>query len=41
MEDTNLGGGVFQGKPVNRIDYIFISKGITAEDYVVYSEVLT
>lgn len=33
MANTNLGGGVFQGKPVDRIDYIFVSKEIEVETF--------
>lgn len=39
VENTNLGGGIFQGKPVNRIDYIFLSPHFEAEDYRVISDV--
>lgn len=38
-ENTNLGGGNFQGEPRNRIDYIFVSKGIKVLDYVSYEDV--
>lgn len=33
MANTNLGGGVFQGSPVDRIDYIFVSKDIEVETF--------
>lgn len=36
--NTNLGGGNFQTPPVNRIDFIFLSKGIQVKDYTVYSD---
>jgi len=38
VENTNLGGGVFQGTPKDRIDYIFISNPIQVRDYEVYSD---
>ena len=37
-ENTNLGGGVFQGNPYNRIDYIFVSKNIKVVDYTSYED---
>lgn len=37
-EYTNLGGGNFQGKPYNRIDYIFVSKDIKVLDYTTYED---
>ncbi len=37
-EDTNLGGGNFQGLPKGRIDYIFLSKNISAKNYEVYAD---
>jgi len=37
-ENTNLGGGVFQGQPRNRIDYIFVSKDIKVLDYTSHEE---
>ena len=37
-ENTNLGGGVFDGKPYSRIDYIFVSKDIKVVDYTVYED---
>lgn len=39
VENTNLGGGVFQGVPKNRIDYIFISSHFEVEDYKVISDI--
>lgn len=38
VENTNMSGGVFQGQPVNRIDYIFLSRHFTVEDYKVISD---
>lgn len=38
VTDTNLGGGVFQGNPKDRIDYILVSKNIAVTDYEVYSD---
>lgn len=38
VENTDLGGGVFQGVPKARIDYIFVSKDIQVQDYEVYSD---
>lgn len=38
VEGTNLGGGVFQGSPRNRIDYVFVSPQITVYDYKVLSD---
>ena len=37
-ENTNLGGGVFQGEPHNRIDYIFVSKSIKVLDYTCHAD---
>lgn len=37
-DNTNLGGGVFQGKPHNRIDYIFVSKDIKVLDYTAHED---
>lgn len=37
-ENTNLGGGVFQGEPYNRIDYILVSKDIKVVDYITYED---
>ena len=37
-ENTNLGGGVFDGKPYSRIDYIFVSKDIKVLDYTAYED---
>ena len=37
-ENTNLGGGVFQGQPRNRIDYIFVSKDIKVLDYTSHED---
>ena len=37
-DNTNLGGGVFQGKPHNRIDYIFVSKDIKMLDYTAHED---
>ncbi len=39
VENTNLGGGVFQGIPKNRIDYIFLTPHFEVEDYQVLSDV--
>lgn len=39
VENTNLGGGIFQGTPKNRIDYIFLSSHFEVEDYQVLSDV--
>jgi len=39
VENTNLGGGVFQGVPTNRIDYIFLTSHFEVEDYQVISDV--
>ncbi len=39
VENTNLGGGVFQGLPKNRIDFLFLSKGFKVKDYQVLSDV--
>lgn len=36
--NTNLGGGNFQSLPIDRIDFIFLSKQIKARDYTVYSD---
>jgi len=36
--NTNLGGGNFQSPPIDRIDYILLSKGIEVSDYSVYSD---
>ena len=38
VENTNMSGGVFQGQPVNRIDYIFLSRHFIVEDYKVLSD---
>ena len=38
VEYTNMGGGVFQGEPKNRIDYIFVSPQIQVKDYKVLSD---
>jgi len=38
VEHTNLGGGVFQGEPKNRIDYVFVSSQIQVTDYKVLSD---
>ena len=38
-EGTNLGGGVFQGEPNARIDYIFVSPHFSVTDYEVLSDV--
>lgn len=37
-ENTNLGGGVFQGEPHNRIDYIFVSRDINVLDYICHKD---
>lgn len=37
--NTNLGGGVFQGQPKNRIDFLFLSKDFIVKDYQVLSDV--
>lgn len=37
-EKTGFPGGVFQGEPSSRIDYIFVSKDIKVLDYTVYSD---
>lgn len=37
-ENTNLGGGNFQGEPVNRIDYIYVSKDIKVLDYTCHDD---
>ncbi|WP_286845614.1 endonuclease/exonuclease/phosphatase family protein [Proteiniphilum sp. UBA5310] len=37
-EKTAFRGGVFQGEPNSRIDYIFVSKDIKALDYTVYDD---
>lgn len=39
VEGTGFPGGVFQGKPGGRIDYIFISDHFNVEDYRVISDV--
>ncbi|MGV3763189.1 endonuclease/exonuclease/phosphatase family protein [Parapedobacter sp.] len=39
VENTNMGGGVFQGTPKNRIDYIFLTSHFEVEDYQVLSDV--
>lgn len=39
VENTNLGGGVFQGEPKNRIDYIFLTPHFEVKDYQVISDV--
>lgn len=36
---TAFPGGVFQGEPGERIDYIFVNKTTTVSDYEVYSDV--
>lgn len=36
--NTNLGGGNFQSPPIDRIDYILLSKDIKVNDYTVYSD---
>lgn len=36
--NTNLGGGNFQTPPIDRIDYIFVSKNSQVRDYTVYSD---
>src|SRR5690606_12616499 len=33
VENTNLGGGIFEGVPTNRIDYIFLTSQFEVEDY--------
>lgn len=38
VENTNMGGGVFQGEPKNRIDYIFVSPHFQVKDYRVLSD---
>lgn len=38
VENTNMGGGVFQGEPKNRIDYIFVTPQIQVKDYKVLSD---
>ncbi len=38
VENTNLGGGVFQGDAKNRIDFIFVSDHFQVEDYKVLSD---
>ena len=38
VDGTNLSGGVFQGEPVNRIDFIFLSRHFKVEDYKVVSD---
>ena len=38
FEDTNLGGGNFEGTPEGRIDYIFVSKDIQVKNYEVYAD---
>lgn len=37
-EKTAFPGGVFQGEPTARIDYIFVSKNIMVKDYTVYND---
>lgn len=37
-ENTNLGGGNFTGEPLNRIDYIFVSKDITVLNYSTHAD---
>lgn len=37
-ENTNLGGGNFEGEPYNRIDYIFVSKDIKVLDFTVHDD---
>lgn len=37
-ENTNLGGGNFEGEPHNRIDYIFVSKDIEVLDFTVHDD---
>ncbi|WP_353195659.1 endonuclease/exonuclease/phosphatase family protein [Parapedobacter defluvii] len=39
VENTNLGGGIFQGEPKNRIDYIFLTPHFEVENYKVISDV--
>jgi len=39
VEGTGFPGGVFQGQPGGRIDYIFVSKDFQVEDYKVISDV--
>ncbi len=36
-EDTNLGGGNFQGEPKGRIDYVFVNDRVAVLNYVVLS----
>jgi len=38
VDETNISGGVFQGKPTNRIDHIFLSKHFIVADYQVLSD---
>lgn len=38
VENTNLGGGIFQGISKNRIDYIFLTPHFEVEDYKVLSD---
>lgn len=38
VEETGFSGGVFQGDPKYRIDYIFLSRHFEAEDYQVLSD---